>query len=523
MRFSPLLVLILLTACATGPVEPVLSEVNPAVMQAAVGGPLELRGAGFLPAGTYDFDHPERSSFTTAVSAWLVQGETRVDLLETTWIDAQSVHAQVPEGTAAGLWTVHLVTPRGIELSLAEALRLEAPVLLPDGGEPDGGEPDGGEPDGGEPDGGVRDAGPQPCQTLTLADGDGDGFGAPDSGALLCGPGRTLTPGDCNDLDSLTSPAGVEVCNEIDDDCDGLVDEGICTDAGFARDDAGAGDFLSASAWGPQQLWVSGGSQLLVREGDAGFIDVSANCPMNMNAVWADPSGRAFVAGGNNGVGRLTTATRAAGCASSQLLPDPVAGLVGFTSADGGVQVEGVLRNGRRVSWDGVGPVQMRGAPVPSGYVLYDAHGSSPGALYAVGGTTGTPQRPAVFRLQADGTFALETLPTQGVQNGQLHGVWVVSPDEVVVVGDNGLVLRRVSGRWERIAPPSTANYTTVRAFSIGRFYLSTVYGYLRRWNGAWSLRYTDQVPVRDLTAFDEEHFWLVGDNGLVIRGPIFP
>ena len=129
------------------------------------------------------------------------------------------------------------------------------------------------------------------------------------------------------------------------------------------------------------------------------------------------------------------------------------------------------------------------------------------------------PQRPAVFRLQADGTFVSEPLP-QNAQDGQLHGVWVLSPTEAVAVGDRGLVLRRVQGVWERIAPPSMANYTTVRAFSIGRFYLSTEFGYLRQWSGQWALRYTDQVPVRDLTAFDEAHFWMVGDNALIIEGP---
>lgn len=520
VRLFPLL--LLAGACGQATAVPRLNEVSPAVMEAGRGGPLELRGEGFLPAGAYDFDVPARSAFTTSVSAWLEQGELRVDLVDVTWLDAQVVQAQVPEGVSEGTWTVHLVTPRNLELSLQDALRLQA--SLPDAGELDGGldggQLDAGEADGGALDGGLLDAGP--CQTITFADGDGDGFGAADSGALVCGPNRTLAPGDCNDVDSLTSPAGVEVCNELDDDCDGLIDEGICRDAGFVRVDAGTSDFLSASAWAPERLWVAGGGALLVREGDAGFVDVSTGCPMNMNAVWADPSGRAFVAGGNNGVGRLTTATRAGGCRPSQMLPDPVAGLVGFTSADGGVQVEGVLRDGRRLSWDGLGTAQVFGAQVPSGTVLYDAHGVSPAALYAVGGTTGSPQRPVVFRLQADGTFALETLPAQGLQNGQLHGVWAVSPDEVVAVGDNGLVLRRVGGTWERLAPPSTADYTTVRAFSIGRFYLSTVFGYLRRWNGAWSLRYTDEVPVRDLTAFDEEHFWLAGDNGLVIRGPTF-
>lgn len=501
-----------------------MREVAPAVLGTELGGAVQLRGEGFLPAGTYDFDRPSRSPFTTGVSATLEQGGQTVELLEVTWVDPEHVDARVPPGVAPGLWSVRLLIPRGDALSLADALQVEAP--LPDGGVPDGGLPDGGLPDGGDPDGGSPDAGPQPCQTFTFHDGDGDGFGVPDSGALLCGPGRVPMAGDCNDVDALASPAGTEVCNDLDDDCDGTPDDGACADAGFTRLrdlDSPGNDFLSTSAWGPEQLWIAGGARLIVHDGDAGFIDASASCPMGMNSVWSDSSGRAFVGGGNNGVGRLTTATRDGGCAASRLLPEPVAGMVGFTSPDGGVQVEAVLRDGRRVSWDGVGPVQVVGSPVPGGFELIDAHGCAPDALYAVGGTTGTPQRPAVFRLQQDGGFVLEPLPTQNVPDGQLHGVWVVSPGEVVAVGDRGLVLRRVGGAWQRIAPPSMVDYTTVRAFSIGRFYLSTEFGYLRQWDGRWTLQYTDQVPVRDLTAFDEEHFWLVGDDGLVIKGPLRP
>ena len=500
-----------------------LRAVEPAVLEGLRGGALKLLGDGFIPAGPYDFDRPSTSALTTVVSAALERGDERIELADATWVDAQRIDATVPAGLAEGTWSVHLVTPRGVALVLPDALTIAAG----DGGLPDGGEVDAGEVDAGGIDAGVDagiDGGPLPCQTLTFLDGDGDGFGAPDSGSLLCGPGRVLMTGDCNDVDRLTFPGGVEVCNGRDDDCNGLVDDGACSDAGFIRLtdlNSPGNDFLSTWAWGPDSVWIAGGTHLFVHEGDGGFIDESANCPMGMNSVWADSSGRAFVGGGNNGVGRLTTARRGAGCASSELVPEPVAGMVGFLSADAGVLVEIVLRDGRRVSWDGVGTARVKGSPVPAGFVLFDAHGSSSDALYAVGGTTGNPQRPAVFRLQADGGFVGELLPTQNVQDGQLHGVWVVSPSEAVAVGDNGLVLRRVRGAWERIPPPSTANYTTVHAFGIGRFSLSTEFGYLRQWDGQWTLRYTDQVPVRDLTAFDEEHLWLVGDNGLIIRGPL--
>lgn len=481
-----------------------LRAVEPTVFDALLGGPVELVGEGFLPSGALDFDQPRQSGLSSFASAELEFDGQFVALTGVSSIDSTRIAGTVPPGLTPGSWSVHLVAPRGDQLLLTDALVVQA--RLPDGGLPDAGSDDAGD-----------DAGPQPCQTFTFEDADEDGFGRPDSGALLCGPGRVELTGDCNDIDSLTSPAGTEICNGLDDDCDGMPDEN-CPDAGFTSVRDGGGPLLSVSAWGPNQVWIAG-AKLLVSAGDGGFIDASNNCPMNLNAVWSTPSGRAFVAGGNQGVGRLTTATPAGGCANAELMPEPAAGLVGFVGADGGVRVEVVLRDGRRVSWDGVGALQVRGAQVPAGIVLLDAHGSAPETMYAVGGTTAAPQRPVVFRLEPDGGLFREPLPAN-VPDGQLHGVWVVGPGELVAVGDRGLVLRRVHGTWELISPPSTVKYTTVRAFSIGRFSLSTEFGYLRQWSGSWALRYTDQVPVRDLAAFDEEHFWLVGDNGVIIHGP---
>jgi hypothetical protein len=62
-------------------------------------------------------------------------------------------------------------------------------------------------------------------------DQDGDGWGVPD----LRGPQRfcalpsnyTMRPGDCNDYDAKANPEGKEICNLYDDDCDGMVNEGL--------------------------------------------------------------------------------------------------------------------------------------------------------------------------------------------------------------------------------------------------------------------------------------------------------
>ncbi|WKZ64872.1 MAG: MopE-related protein [Flavobacteriales bacterium] len=58
-------------------------------------------------------------------------------------------------------------------------------------------------------------------------DADGDGFGDNDAMVLSCTPvpGLITQGGDCNDNDADVNPLGLELCNGLDDDCDGEVDE----------------------------------------------------------------------------------------------------------------------------------------------------------------------------------------------------------------------------------------------------------------------------------------------------------
>jgi hypothetical protein len=58
---------------------------------------------------------------------------------------------------------------------------------------------------------------------------DGDGYGA-GATSLVCipvAPGLVPNTLDCDDADPARSPSALEVCNGIDDDCDGSVDEGF--------------------------------------------------------------------------------------------------------------------------------------------------------------------------------------------------------------------------------------------------------------------------------------------------------
>ncbi len=59
------------------------------------------------------------------------------------------------------------------------------------------------------------------------ADGDGDGYGDPAVSSAACSQpsGTVADDSDCDDTDAAIHPAASEICNSIDDDCDGLIDD----------------------------------------------------------------------------------------------------------------------------------------------------------------------------------------------------------------------------------------------------------------------------------------------------------
>lgn len=64
------------------------------------------------------------------------------------------------------------------------------------------------------------------CAELLFPDADNDGFGA-GAAVLACpgDPGFAGADGDCDDTNKAVNPGATEVCNQLDDDCDGLMDE----------------------------------------------------------------------------------------------------------------------------------------------------------------------------------------------------------------------------------------------------------------------------------------------------------
>ncbi|MFH1463952.1 MAG: MopE-related protein [Pseudomonadota bacterium] len=64
-------------------------------------------------------------------------------------------------------------------------------------------------------------------RTTWYADADADGYGddATAAEACLVPAGGVLSGGDCDDADPAVNPAAIEICDGLDQDCDGLLDE----------------------------------------------------------------------------------------------------------------------------------------------------------------------------------------------------------------------------------------------------------------------------------------------------------
>ena len=476
MRGWPLL---LMMSCAAVPPGPALTSIEPSAVDAQSGGAVTLHGAQWLPPLRFDFDAPDASQLEpAAVSAFLIgDGGVRVDLLAVTWVDATRVTAQVPP-LSLGVYDVHLIEPRGQELVLPGALTADDCFG-----------------------GACGDAGA--CDALRYRDFDLDGYGA---GAPVnrCGTGYASRPGDCNDFDDLTHPGAAEVCNGLDDDCDGVGDPPSCTGWAVAFD-AGV-DLTFAAAWQTDALWAASTARVFSADASA-LRESSPGCIAGITAIAAQGTGALEL----STLGALQRVEPAASCDVTRTVDGGVVSLISF-----GARFVGVTARGDIWRWTAGSDPVITATSLPVAATVTAAHGISESQLFAIGTQGGQPR---AWLLDANDAWVRQDGVPHGA--GDLTSVWMLSPTDAVVVGTGGTLLLHTGRGWfDARSPGVTDDFTSVRAFSLSRLYVTTSTGLVRqRSGGDWRVVFTAPAPLNALSGVAEDALWAVGNGGVVVRG----
>lgn len=88
----------------------------------------------------------------------------------------------------------------------------------------------------------ICDHNDEDCDLNTVGDKDGDGDGFVDENCSNSAHGGEVSGGDCDDALTGVHPNVPEVCNDLDDDCDGMRDEGLSVRTWPDNDRDGFGD-----------------------------------------------------------------------------------------------------------------------------------------------------------------------------------------------------------------------------------------------------------------------------------------
>ena len=101
------------------------------------------------------------------------------------------------------------------------------------------------------------------AKLIFFKDGDGDSYGSKAT-LLACQapPGFVALGGDCNDNNKAINPGAKEACNDVDDNCDGFVDEGFTKQYFYKDNDGdkyGGGTATKLSCAAPKGYVAQGG------------------------------------------------------------------------------------------------------------------------------------------------------------------------------------------------------------------------------------------------------------------------
>ncbi|WP_375760618.1 MopE-related protein [Corallococcus exercitus] len=381
--------------------------------------------------------------------------------------------------------------------------------------------------------------------TAWYIDEDGDGRAGADAGISCAAPipGATSVAADCDESSPFVAQGLTEVCDRLDNDCDGRADNGLSCAAISWKKVAGAGveDLSAVAAYARGGAWFLSGSNEGMFSLDGGVVvpelGVCAGGYEGRRAAWADTTGQLFAVDHH---GEMMTRMPGEPCirASSANVAHPsFTGVTGMANVDGGRAIAyGVTSQGAIYRWVSLSRDPVLMAVLPANLQAIDSYGTED-TLVAVGAEAldgGTGWVPRAYRY--DSTQDVWRSESLGAVQGQgfLRGVHVLDAQRAHAVGDNGLVLERDSSGWHPLpAPPSGTgpldDLTSVVSFSRNAVYAASrqgrifFHGLQSDGGTAWRQDYVDTNGrlLMSMDATSPTDIWAAGYDGALFHfGP---